>query len=270
MTKKSKSTNHPNTKRLLISFVKDVEQCVIFRKGAFPQISEYIRTPKSLITCFEIGVSRSPKGGLYISSFNGGKCYLMEKKLFLSLCKNRNIGITDDLYKRNIICDYGINDLPIPKAAKPRFIPNQHKLLGDLLDVHNTESYMADNAIMAKLTATYSAKDWIETKRSELQMKANVYERNLGAYFVNNNIKFIHQAPFIINKKIYFLDFYLPQKRIAIEVDGISHESIASYEQDTNRDKDFATIGIKTYRINNAQTKNPKDIETFLKGFHII
>ena len=173
MAKKSKSTNHSKTKRELISFVKNVGQCVIFRKGAFPQISEYIRSPKSLFTRFEIGVSRSPKGGIYISSFNGGKCYLMEKNLFLSICKNRNIEITDDLYKRNIICDYGINELPKPKAAKPRFIPNQHKLLCDLLDVHNTESYMADNAIMAKLTATYSAKDWIETKRSELQMKAN-------------------------------------------------------------------------------------------------
>lgn len=273
MTKKNRLTKHSKAKRLLISFVKDVEQCVIFKKGAFPLVTEYIKNSEKMHlndNYFEVGVSFSNRSGLYISSFNGGKCYLMEKRLFIALCKNRNIEVTPELYKQNIICDYSVKNLPIPRVTKQCIVPSRGKTINDLLDVHNTESYMADNAIMAQLTATYSAKDWIETRRSELQMKANVYERNVGAYFICNNIKFVHQAPFIINKKIYFLDFYLPQKRIAIEVDGISHESIQSNERDANRDKDFASIGIRTYRISNAQTKCNKDIETFLKGYRIL
>lgn len=273
MTKKTKKPRHSKAKSLLFAFVKDKEQCVIFQKGAFPPIAEYIRESEKMrlsINYFEVGVSYTSKQGLYISSFNGGKCYLMDKKLFLALCKNRNIEVTDELYKQNLICDYGVKNLPISKNAKRNVVTIRHSNIHGLLDIHNTESYMADNAIIAKLTATYSTKDWIETRRSELQMQANVYERNLGAYFVNNNIRFIHQAPFIINKKIYFLDFYLPQKRIAIEVDGISHDSIAANEKDINRDRDFNSIGVKTYRINNAQTKTTKGIETFLKGHRII
>ena len=273
MVKKTKKIRHSKTKTLLFAFVKNKEKCVIFKKGAFPLIDDYIKDSERMrltFNYFEIGVGYSNVSGLYISSFNGGKCYLMEKKLFLAVCKNRGIEVTDELYKQDLIYDYGIKNLPISKSAKKNVVTIRNSNISGLLDIHNTESYMADNAIIAKLTATYSTKDWIETRRSALQMQANVYERNLGAYLINNDIRFIHQAPFIINKRIYFLDFYLPHKRIAIEVDGISHESIKSNERDINRDKDFATIGVKTYRISNAQTKNTKDIETFLKGHGII
>ena len=70
----------------------------------------------------------------------------------------------------------------------------------------------------------------------------------------------------MVNGKIYFLDYYLPLQRIAIEVDGQSHNYIFSKENDTIRDDAFSTIGIKTYRISSDETRKEKYIDTFLRA----
>lgn len=70
----------------------------------------------------------------------------------------------------------------------------------------------------------------------------------------------------MINGKIYFLDYYLPLQRIALEVDGQSHNYIFSKESDTIRDAAFSSIGIKTYRISSDETRREKYIDTFLRA----
>lgn len=54
-----------------------------------------------------------------------------------------------------------------------------------------------------------------------------------------------------VGKKIYFLDFYLPKYKIAIEVDGGYHANQAQIDKDKSRDSDLRSIGIITMRIPN-------------------
>lgn len=54
-----------------------------------------------------------------------------------------------------------------------------------------------------------------------------------------------------VGKKIYFLDFYLPKYKIAIEVDGGYHSTQEQIDKDDARDSDLRDIGIITMRITN-------------------
>ncbi|MCI7387789.1 MAG: endonuclease domain-containing protein [Bacteroides uniformis] len=139
------------------------------------------------------------------------------------------------------------------------------------LDLHNISQYIEDYAIISKFShLPFSKREWIETKRYELQYSANKYEHLLGAFLLSHDVKFIHQAPFVINGKIYFLDFFIPSLRIAIEVDGVSHSWYDHPNKDSNRDMDFKTIGVKTIRISNDEVSSKKYLEIRLKISGII
>ena len=139
------------------------------------------------------------------------------------------------------------------------------------LDLHNISQYIEDYVIISKFShLPFSKREWIETKRYELQYSANKYEHLLGAFLLSHDVKFIHQAPFVINGKIYFLDFFIPSLRIAIEVDGVSHSWYDHPNKDSNRDMDFKTIGVKTIRISNDEVSSKKYLEIRLKISGII
>lgn len=142
------------------------------------------------------------------------------------------------------------------KAKKSKKTKSPKKKTGKTaLEMFNEINFMEDYAIIGKFcNLPPSKKDWIEVRRYELQASANKYEHLMGEYLINKGIKFIHQAPFVINGKIYFLDFYLPERRLAVEVDGIYHESMRQSDYDATRDYNFRSIGIKTLRINNNET----------------
>ena len=72
--------------------------------------------------------------------------------------------------------------------------------------------------------------------------------------------------PFVISNKIYFLDFYFPKKNIAIEIDGMSHETMEKREHDKYRDEQFNSIKIKTYRISNSEVLNIKILNPHVKS----
>lgn len=139
------------------------------------------------------------------------------------------------------------------------------------LDLHNISQYIEDYAIISKFShLPFSKRERIETRRYELQYSANKYEHLLGAFLLSHDVKFIHQAPFVINGKIYFLDFFIPSLRTAIEVDGVSHSWYDHPNKDSNRDMDFKTIGIKTIRISNDEVSSKKYLEIRLKISGII
>ena len=75
-------------------------------------------------------------------------------------------------------------------------------------------------------------------------------------------VKFIHQAPFVFDcKKIYFADFYLPEHRMVIEVDGTYHQSDSQFAYDNERNNRFASMKIKTIRIPNEITKDTQKLK---------
>lgn len=134
------------------------------------------------------------------------------------------------------------------------------------LDIHNISNYVEDYAIISKFShLPFSKREWIETRRYELQFRANKYEHILGAYLLSHNVKFVHQAPFVICGRIYFLDFFIPSLRVAVEVDGVAHSYMTQKDRDANRDKDFHSIGIKTIRISNSEVNSSNYLDIRMK-----
>ena len=66
------------------------------------------------------------------------------------------------------------------------------------------------------------------------------------------------QVFFQIDEKAYFLDFFLPTKNIAIEIDGRYHQSEEQALYDKKRDEAFLSIGIRTIRFTTDEL-NDKD-----------
>lgn len=136
------------------------------------------------------------------------------------------------------------------------------KVVSNRLNEYNKANYIEDYRIIGQFcNLTKSKKEWIEDTREQLKAKANKYENLFGEYLIKKKIKFVHQAPFIINGKIYFLDFYIPSKRIAIEVDGQYHDSLYQEDYDDVRDYNFNSIGIKTIRIANNETMDANQLD---------
>ncbi|KPJ73830.1 hypothetical protein AMJ52_03010 [candidate division TA06 bacterium DG_78] len=69
------------------------------------------------------------------------------------------------------------------------------------------------------------------------------------------NLKFRRQAPF----GPYFLDFYCPQKQIAIEIDGGQHYSIKGCYRDKIREKYLKKSGLRILRYSNSDILNNLD-----------
>lgn len=157
------------------------------------------------------------------------------------------------------------------KKSKKRNSAQSKPCVQSPLDLHNIKSYIEDYAIISKFShLPFSKREWIETRRYELQFSANKYEHQLGSYLLSHNVPFIHQAPFIINGKIYFLDFFIPSLRIALEVDGPSHDSMLKREKDKGRDLDFKSIGIKTIRISNSECDSFQYLDIRMKAEGIV
>lgn len=78
---------------------------------------------------------------------------------------------------------------------------------------------------------------------AEQKIWYHLRSRRLGGY------KFRRQVPF----DFYILDFYCPEKRLAVELDGGHHFTDQGTEQDCKRDQFFREPGIKTLRFDNRQ-----------------
>lgn len=86
---------------------------------------------------------------------------------------------------------------------------------------------------------------------------------------INNNINF--SVEFKINKRNlgfnnasnYFLDFYLHDYNIDLEIDGKQHEQPERKKNDNIRDEALTKYGITVYRI---KWKNPKYNENYIKN----
>lgn len=89
--------------------------------------------------------------------------------------------------------------------------------------------------------------EWIEENSIRLLVNRNKAELQAGKE-LKRYIQEVHeQVFFMISDHSYFLDYYLPKYKIAIEIDGGYHK-IRKIE-DKERDRHFGEIGIRTIRI---------------------
>ena len=62
----------------------------------------------------------------------------------------------------------------------------------------------------------------------------------------------------------YILDFYAPDARLAVEIDGAAHDIAAIATRDIHRDRWLAERGIRVLRFNAIDVLNPQSREAVL------
>lgn len=123
---------------------------------------------------------------------------------------------------------------------------------------------------VSKLRASESTIAWIENRMYELREKSTKAESAVCGCLRSWNITFIYQAPFILDGKIYFADFYIPDKKIVLEIDGKSHESDYQIRYDKERDDSFKQYRMRTVRISNSVALDQKLLRGVLQAENVI
>lgn len=137
------------------------------------------------------------------------------------------------------------------------------------LDEYDTRGYYRDLEYLGRLSwLPESTRSWIEARMYELRESANGYEYLLGDWLIGKKVAFIHQAPFVFRPRtIYFCDFYLPDYRLVIEVDGIYHNDDVQFAKDRERDANFRSIGIRVVRVANGELGDTEMLALRLKEY---
>lgn len=102
---------------------------------------------------------------------------------------------------------------------------------------------------------------WKLAKAKELRKRATPAEKLLLSplrLYMPCRVRF--QAPMLG----YIVDFYIPQAKLIVEVDGASHEDQRAY--DRHRDAAFASHGIHTLRFTNGEVN--KSLATVCRTIH--
>lgn len=126
------------------------------------------------------------------------------------------------------------------------------------------QDIIRDYNYLSRLPVNETTRDWVEHTMYELRERANKYEKIVYAALKEKGVEFIHQAPFVLDGKIYFADFYIPALRTLIEVDGCSHENVRTQRNDYLRDDAFASYRMQTYRIQNSVAKDKNKLDETL------
>ncbi len=94
----------------------------------------------------------------------------------------------------------------------------------------------------------YNIQKW-RARRRELRNTATPEEILLWEKLKNNQVGSIFRRQFGIG--CYIADFYCPEKKLAIEVDGEYHSQTREYDRE--RDSFFNSCGVETMRIKNSE-----------------
>jgi very-short-patch-repair endonuclease len=92
--------------------------------------------------------------------------------------------------------------------------------------------------------------------RNELRQRATKSEIKFKKILDENQIKYIFQKGFL--KPFHrIVDFYIPRKKLIIEIDGGYHKEPYYKEKDRIKDAVFLKVrGLKTVRLTNEQVDN--------------
>ena len=107
--------------------------------------------------------------------------------------------------------------------------------------------------------------NWTSSNRKKLKKEATVCEKIVFDKLqqsLKGRVK--KQQPFIIEGRLYYADMYIPSKKLIIEVDGGYHNTDEQKIRDSQRDKDFTSIGYTTMRIRNEDVMDRKKLSAFV------
>lgn len=115
-----------------------------------------------------------------------------------------------------------------------------------------------------KLSA--SMRQWVAANRRRLLQTVTLPEKITAQMLARFDDRPVRQAFFMIRKRCYFLDFFFPERMVAVEIDGSVHRLKKAH--DRQRDADFRSIGIRTIRISNKDVMSGKLYEKLFKGLY--
>lgn len=102
--------------------------------------------------------------------------------------------------------------------------------------------------------------EWIDKRSIELIKGKTFAEIKFAQIMKDQPNEIIEQAFFKIGEKSYFLDFFMPDRNIAFEINGGVHANKEQEKHDWDRDIYFNKIGITTIRLSNRYVYR-KDIK---------
>jgi very-short-patch-repair endonuclease len=120
------------------------------------------------------------------------------------------------------------------------------------------------------MTEIFNRKEMEERRRS-LRNQATITEVRLWECIHKKQILGIRfRRQYSIGK--YIVDFYSPQLKLAIEIDGKSHDTQSKQEYDAIREKEIKQLGINILRFRNHEVLDELDnvvrkIEDTIKAF---
>jgi len=132
------------------------------------------------------------------------------------------------------------------------------------------DDYSSDLEHIASMKAPESTREWAEMRMYELRLRANKYEVLMKEYLKSKNVKFISQAPFCILGKLYFADFYLPNSKYIIEIDGEYHNGLTQRTYDRTRDDAFGWIGLRVLRLRNSDLLDRRVVDCKMEKYKVI
>lgn len=107
-----------------------------------------------------------------------------------------------------------------------------------------------------------------KTYAQELTVRATSWEVDFKAKLDSLGINYAFQYPVVCEKNyLYILDFYLPEYKIAFELDGAHHYEKAKLKADKQRTRRISKLGITVKRIRNRDVNriSPMLISNYLK-----
>ena len=108
-----------------------------------------------------------------------------------------------------------------------------------------------------KRLAEYQLRMRKRPTKAESQFKKDILRLLHGRYGIKaTNQKMIWEVNSKNDKKAYILDFYIPSLKMAIEIDGASHNSKRAQVYDQIRDSLAAKKGIRVIRFTNEDVKD--------------
>lgn len=138
---------------------------------------------------------------------------------------------------------------------------------GNLTPIKN---YLRSKLPKKKSNKTYSSIKASTEFREENIINETPSEKRVKFLLRKLKIRFTRQQIVHYDKgKFYIMDFYIPSRKLCIEVDGKYHEDEKQKELDSIRTKNLNKMNIEVVRYTNEETENPLFEEDIKMLLHI-
>ena len=129
-------------------------------------------------------------------------------------------------------------------------------------DSNATRTSANDLAAMARLHNRSNLKTWRRELRNEATKAENLLWQGLRRRQLSGR-KFRRQHSI----GVFIVDFYCPEERLVVEIDGGIHDDPARAEYDARRQKWLEKRGIRVVRIDNDSVlRSPDDVLEYIRS----